>query len=640
MRRSIALRLTLASVLAMSAASALSLPNPWWAGMAVWMIGQPGPGLMLERCLAQLLGTASGAVVALALLLPWPGYPAASLVGLAVWISACCGMANLMRHQRAYGAALCGLTSAVIVVLTVGTPGDPLAFTLARATDNLLGIAAALLVARLLAPARASFAHPARVPSLAAEMLVLIAGTLERPQGALPAEESAFLLSLAALEASAEDAAAGSPLQRRRLKGIHAAFASLLDLLAIVRAIRSRNAVASPGSHAAHLALRDALQAASGRLTEDGAVDMQPVVTAAEALERADPVLSPPLREMRALLATVSEGLSWARDAELRAAPRWSLPHPEIAGLRLAMLRGGLAVLATAAAWLLIGWEPLRYLVLGASIFTVLFSSVDQPVPVIRQVLLGGLVAAAAATLWRLGVVPWLSDGWLSLALAVPLIYGASLIQSDRRTSFFGLAFNMLFAVLARPVDMSPSDPVSVIAIEAMLLCGVALSYVSFRWLLPMHPGQRRDNLRRAVQREIAAIARLGGEALADRHLARLRYLVFRLAVLAQGQVAHAEDALAALSLGHVAFHLGQARNVASASSGMRGQVESLLLLITPPMQDTSETAARLLECAAALGSMPNAEDGAVMQLRWLIDRAVQDLGGHGPFFAPVRSRR
>jgi hypothetical protein len=108
--------------------------------MAVWMVGQPARGLLLERSLAQLLGTVLGAAAGAALVLPWLGIPAASILGLVAWIAICCGIANTMRHQRAYGAALCGLTSAVIVSLTLGTHDDPVGFAAARAMDNVIGI--------------------------------------------------------------------------------------------------------------------------------------------------------------------------------------------------------------------------------------------------------------------------------------------------------------------------------------------------------------------------------------------------------------------------------------------------------------------------------------------------------------------
>jgi len=89
-----AARLTLASVLAVAGATALSLQNPWWAAMAVWLIGPPSRGLLLERSLAQLLGTLLGAAGGLALLLAAPETPAGALLGLDVLVAACCGLAT------------------------------------------------------------------------------------------------------------------------------------------------------------------------------------------------------------------------------------------------------------------------------------------------------------------------------------------------------------------------------------------------------------------------------------------------------------------------------------------------------------------------------------------------------------------
>jgi uncharacterized membrane protein YccC len=54
-----------------------------------------------------------------------------------------------MRRQRAYGAAPWGLTSAVVVVLTLDTPSDPWSFALARGADNLIGIIASIVVAMI-----------------------------------------------------------------------------------------------------------------------------------------------------------------------------------------------------------------------------------------------------------------------------------------------------------------------------------------------------------------------------------------------------------------------------------------------------------------------------------------------------------
>ncbi|MFY0524155.1 FUSC family protein [Archangium gephyra] len=629
--------MTVASTVAMAAATALSLPNPWWAAMAVWMVGQPSRGLLLERSVAQLLGSVLGAAAGVALVLPWPGIPAVPVLGLAVWIAICCGIANVMRHQRAYGAALCGLTSAVVVSLTLGTHIDPVGFAAARAMDNVIGIGSALLAAISLGPPSPGPTVASRARTVTSHALALIAEALAGPGRRSLAREREFLLSLASLEASAEDAAAGSIMSRRKLKELHALFAFLLDLVVVARAIRSREGPAHAPGHADMAILREAFDRSAGVLDAGGDLDVQTILAVSRRLEQADPVLSPVLDEMRTLLLRASAGYGQVMAAASQPAPRWSTPHPDFAALRLAVLRGALAVSLTGLAWLSIGWDPLRYLVLGTCIFTVLFSAVDEPVPVVRQVLVGGLGASAAAFLWRVAVLPEVANGWLSLALAVPLVFGASLLQARQGTAFVGLAFNMLFAVLARPVDTIPSAPIGLAGTEAMLLCGIATSYAFYRWLLPMDTQRRRKHLRASIRREIAAISVRAATPWAGRHLARLRYLVFSLAVRSRGQVPEVEDALAALSLGHALFRLGEMGSIA-ALPGTGRIIRETLRLTASPMDDPLRAGEMLLRHAAQASPTEGTGDPSAAaqasRIRWLLELAAGDLNGHPSIFA------
>ncbi|MDJ0391293.1 FUSC family protein [Roseomonas sp. E05] len=633
--RNVAIRLTVASTLAMAAATALSLPNPWWAAMTVWMVGQPPRGLLFERSLAQLLGSFLGAAAGVALVLPWPGVPAASLFGLAVWIALCCGIANVMRHQRAYGAALCGLTSAVIVSLTLGTHVDPVGFAAARAMDSVLGIGSAILVAASLSPPSSGSTVASRARTVTSQALVLIAEALTEPGTRSLAREREFLLSLASLEASAEDEAAGSITARRKLKELHALFAFLLDLLVVARAIRSREGSALAPGHADMAVLREAFERAAGSL-DAGDLDVQGIIEASQRIEKADPVLSPVLEEMRTLLLRAAAGYGQVMAAAIQPAPRWSIPHPDVAALRLAVLRGALAVSLVGLAWLSIGWDPLRYLVLGAGIFTVLFSAVDEPVPAVRKILIGGLGAAVAAFLWRIVMLPELANGWLSLALAVPLVFGASLLQARQATVFVGLAFNMLFAVLARPVDTVPSSPIGLAGIEVMLLSGIAVSYAFYRWLLPMNTQRRRMHLRASIRREVAAISIRAGTSWAARHLARLRYLVLSLAVRSRGRVHEAEDALAALSLGHALFRLGEMESVMPLPNADRRIIRETLRLTASPLDDPLRTGQKLRSLAARISPIDEAGVTSAAQasrMCWLLELAANDLTTHPSIF-------
>ncbi|WP_245308785.1 FUSC family protein [Aurantimonas sp. 22II-16-19i] len=629
--RATAIRLTVASTGAMAFASMLSLQNPWWAAMAVWMIGQPPRGLLVERCAAQLVGTLLGAAIGAAIVLMGAQNPAASLVGLAVWIATCCGVANAMRHQRAYGAVLCGLTSAVIVSLTLGTQIDPWTFALARGADNLIGIGASLLVSMALGSPKSGPSIPDRARAVTADALDLVAAALGSPGMGKSAIERDFLLALATLEASAEDAAAGSLAGRRKLRDLNTLLAFLLDLIVMARAIRAREAPPSAPGHAATAHLRQMFLRAAVELRAGNGLDVRAIASAARALEAADPLMSPVIGEMRILLGRLADGYARLDAPEGQVVPRPTMAHPDVAGLRLAVVRGALAVFIAGGAWSMIDWDPLRYLVLGTCIFTVLFAAADEPVPAVRQVFIGGLCAAATALLWREGVVPNVASGWISLALAVPIVFAAAMVQAARGTAFVGLAFNMLFAVLARPVDLASGAPSVLVGIEAMLLSGIALSYVSYRWLIPMDVGRRRGRIRTSIRKEVAAISIRAATPMAERHLARLRFLVFSMAIRSRADVKAVDDALASLSLGHVLYRLGKIAISPSTSKIEADIIRKVLRLASAPIEDP-EGIGRELRLLAAGAEMDE-------QTKWLLGLASRDLSSHPSSFVIPASR-
>lgn len=617
--RNVALRLTLASILAMATAEALCLALPWWAAMAVWMIGQPPRGLLAERSVAQLAGTVLGAAMGAGLVLTGGGSSATTLLALVLWVALCAGVANLMRHQRAYGAAVCGLTSVVIVALTLDTPADPLAFALARVSDTLVGIAAALGVALLLDTPRQPPNRGAEARSVLARGLDLVAQALHAPA---ETDEPGFLQDLAALEARGEDAAAGSIAGRRALAQIRTVFACALDLIVLARALsapyRGKGLRARPELQALHITLTQAAQA----LRAGQNLPLAAIEAASLRLAAIEPGLAGTLAEMGRLLAHAAHGL---QRLEQDKAPRGlaglapvSRPHADLAGLWRAALRAGLVTLVAALLWLGFGGGALRFLLLGAGIFTVLFAAVDEPAPAVRHVLLGGLAAVLMASLWRLVLIPELANGWISLALAVPFVFAAALLQAGRGTMFLGLAFNMLFAVLARPVEVSGTAGLGMLQNEALLLAGIALNYSVFRWVLPMSTDLRRLNLRAAMRREILALARLAGSARGPRHLARLRFLVFGLVARAGARPGDLEQALAMLALGHALLQLGE---------------------VTGPGREIArQILARLADpqtfCAQGLPSWQASAPGPDQpRLAWILEEVAREMAATAPLW-------
>lgn len=636
--RSYALRLAAASILAMAAATAFSIANPWWAAMAVWMIGQPTRGLLLERSLMQLLGTLAGGLAAVGLAALTDGAPALLLTALCVWLGLCCGASNLLRHQRAYGAALCGLTTAVIVVLTVGTPLDTAAFATARMLDNMIGITASLLVIALWNP-------PSPAAALLEKTRDLLCATLAHaalqlgpglPTDLVPRARR-LVAALAELETTAEDATAGSLSQRRRLKPLRGLLAGLLDLVAVMPALRQHATALAP-AHAEDLdQLRASLDDLAETIQAGRGTSLAIVRTATRRLRGADPLFDTCLDEFEQALAAIAASYRNMAATLPEPAASASVHHPDIAGVRIAAWRGVAIPALAAGAWLASGWEPLRYLMLGACIFTALFASVDEPVPLMRRVLAGATAAAVAAFAWRVGIAPVVSHPWLSLALASPLILAAATAQAHRGTAFIGLAFNMLFAVLAQPVNIGPAEPMALLTVELMLLTGIACSYAAYRWLIPMTTQRRRRHLHRAIRAEIAAIAQQAGTpARAARHLARLRFLILALIARSGTEAATADGALAALSLGHALARMGHMldRRPDAPEAPWIGQALHTMSKPLAMPHDAGATLQNYATRARAAGA-----SATMPAVRWL-EEAAEHLTEHTAFFRTQPARK
>lgn len=446
--RSFALRLTLASALAMAAANALSLANPWWASMAVWMVGQPTRGLLIERGIAQLTGTFLGAVVAVMVMKVASHDPRLALIIVGAWIAVCCGIGNAMRHQRAYGAVMCGATTAIVVGYCLGTNIDPIEFGTARVTDNAIGILSSVFVVAIWSPVTAADDLVMKARTIAHETMILAARAINGSSTAETIElERRQIVDLAMIEASAEDAAAGSFHFRRRLKTLRGLLASLLDLIAIARTISSRLEREQARGRQEVAAVGDAIEALGEAMRSDDPLPLDSLSFEIETLKLAAASLRAPLGKMESALEGVVNDYR-EMISNLPGTPLgFSLHHPDLAGMRSAIIRGAVVSAVASAIWSLAPYEPVRYGWVVACAFTTLFALMDEPLAVVPGAALGGVLASGAAFVWRIEVIPLLHDGYVSLLLALPLMLIAALMQASRRTAFIGFAFNMIFAV-------------------------------------------------------------------------------------------------------------------------------------------------------------------------------------------------
>src|SRR5262252_10058551 len=84
-----AVRTWLTSVLALFIAFFLQLDEPFWAGLAVWIVAQRIPGMTLSKSFHRILGTVIGTTMGVVLIALFSQTPELFILALALWIGAC-----------------------------------------------------------------------------------------------------------------------------------------------------------------------------------------------------------------------------------------------------------------------------------------------------------------------------------------------------------------------------------------------------------------------------------------------------------------------------------------------------------------------------------------------------------------------
>lgn len=139
-----AFSLALSSWLSFVIASSLGIEHAYWAAMPVWVVAQATRGLVFERALYRLLGTAAGAVLGIIILQLSPTAWQPLWMSLVVFCSI--GLLNTLSGVRSYMALMSGITVAVVVMpaLLYSEQGVELAW--ARIQCTLIGVVVTTLV--------------------------------------------------------------------------------------------------------------------------------------------------------------------------------------------------------------------------------------------------------------------------------------------------------------------------------------------------------------------------------------------------------------------------------------------------------------------------------------------------------------
>ncbi|PPU99351.1 hypothetical protein XhyaCFBP1156_03530 [Xanthomonas hyacinthi] len=459
-----ALRMTLAALLALAIAAGLGIHHPWWAAMTVWLVAQPTRGLLLERGLARLAGTALGALVGALILRGFGGDPALLLAAIACWLALCAGLGSMFRHFRNYGVVLAGYTAAIVVLFGFDDGALDAGLALDRVVCTVLGIVCVTLASIHGVPAARGENAAVRLDALQRCCLARVEAHL---RGAEPAPPGPVIAGIGALDQAIDVDLAGSLSGRRVALRMRRVCALLLELVALTL---------RPGA------------IASGLPAMAESADDRLAVLSRHALAVEQPALADALDELRQARRGPDAALLDARVLDI-----------DLAAMLRAALRPALALAIAGALWWSTGWQMGAMMAMTAALFASLFSSNDQGNQALIHVLIGSLLGAVAGVGTRL-LLPH-ADGLPSVLLCIApvLLLGAWLMQRPA-TAKMAIDLNMTFLLTAQP-GLPPVLAAVALHQAAGIIAGVLVAVATFWLILPANPKERRRLLTRRIAR-------------------------------------------------------------------------------------------------------------------------------------------
>lgn len=481
-RMTFSLRVAIGCCLALVIAWALGLEHPQWAGMSVWAASQPLRGQLLEKSLFRVLGTVCGTFVGVALVYLGQIHPLLLVVGLALWIGACTWTSNLQRGLSAYGVALAGYSAAMVSLLDTAHPEHVWLLGVDRMATVLTGVVVATAVGYC-------YSRTAGHKSLRDQAFSLLADVLRAVASpASQAQTGALFGRLAALEEALEPHGAGSLRSRRKVRAMRRLVLTMVPLLLRVE---DRDYLS-----------KDTLLAAASALDERDAEGARELLSSAAEEQVRDGTflrLVAALGDLKGVLADPVE-----------APPSITLPlrlHRDWIGARQAAVRAGGTLIAVGGLWVVSGWSPGSYMLLGLSVMLSIFSSFENPSFMMRHVAAGQIAAGVAVVLCHQLLWPFAQSELQQILMMFPFILTGVLFNGHSRTLLGAMDFHLVFLLLSQPVLPFEADLSQSVFLAAAVVSAPLLAWGIYAAIYPVNAARRQQHVLSMMLHDVVGVA-------------------------------------------------------------------------------------------------------------------------------------
>ncbi|VIO73087.1 p-hydroxybenzoic acid efflux pump subunit AaeB [Bradyrhizobium ivorense] len=470
---SFAIRIWLATILALFVSFWLQLESPTTAALTVAILAEPTRGQALDKARWRLLATVVGVTASIAITGLFSQARDLILAAFAVWLGVCVFAAKLLDGYRAYAAVLSGYTVAFIATQQIDNPQHVFESGMARGAAIVVGVLSIAVVNTLMsAPDRRSHL----ITQLAAihRRVRLCASAALRGE---PGDSKTFLSLLREIVFLRPEIASVAPESSSGAVGSAAARSTAVSLIAELQAARS---LSNGRAHGA------------GAETE--------ILARSEVLLRGEQV-------SQDLLALSSA--KW---------PRRLWRAPLYRSYRIAAesaVRAALWLAITSAFYVWAGW-PAASVSLS---FVTMMIGLGATTPKPRAFTAIALVAAPIAIVLT-GILEFFilngADDFPLLAIGLaPFVIGAALLvtSSNLLWSSLGRAILPFIMLLLAPSNPQTYNPQAFLFTSVFIIAAAALLLATQTLIPPLSDDKRRMQLLAEARSELQELSFKNGEA-------------------------------------------------------------------------------------------------------------------------------
>ncbi|NTV25218.1 MAG: FUSC family protein [Chlorobiaceae bacterium] len=545
-----------AALAAYAIAVAMKLESPYWAAMTAIIVIQPTGGQLLEKSFYRLAGTIAGALGGL-MMLTFATSSSSLWLMLCLWLAVCVGVGNLLYGYRSYGFMVAGFTLAIIVLDGWGHPDQIDALVVARIDCIFTGIVVATAMNISFTPRNGMQNLNRSIRSAVLASLNLVSLTLRGGNRARTERTRHDLLfMLADIEKKLDSAGAGTLDLKRRRFHIETLIVDLLSLLETSVLIERQTEQTDEESIMVRRAFADRLDAVASRLGGEwrpAGTDKEFAMLVAEAGARL-PVLESPLLSLTISLNLLLDQWESKLPKIPIAARKPSIRERDWQGAARASLRAAIAIGITGTIWQLTGWKEGPVMMMATSIMVSIFSTHDHPSVLLSHIFWGAFVGVILAFITRLILIPEESGPLIQGLLTLPVLVGGMIARNRRKTALGAMDTMMFFLFVMQPGIPMVAGRSQFVMGGVAGLAGIVLALVSFRYVVPVNPAFRLQNLLIAIARDLVLMTGTNSPQTLERCLNRTRYRVLRMldnaTLMNRDMSAIVDGSLAALAIG------------------------------------------------------------------------------------------